>query len=56
VEERLRRNATAIDAHAARICFGIDERDAEAEIGREKRSGIPTRTGADNGELNGSHV
>ena len=43
VQQRLRRNAAAIDADAAGIRFGIDERDAEAEIGGEKRRGVSAR-------------
>src|SRR6185436_14275764 len=41
MEQRLRRDAAPIHAHAARIRFWIHERDAEAEIGAEKRGRIP---------------
>ena len=41
MEQRLGRNAAAIDAHAAGVHFGIDERDAEPEIGGEKRGRVP---------------
>ena len=41
VQQRLRWNAAAVHADAAGIGFGIDERDAEAEIGGQKRGGVP---------------
>ena len=51
VQQRLRRNAAAIDADAARVHFGIDERDAQPEIGREKRGRVPAGPAADDDEL-----
>ena len=56
VQQRLRGNAAAIDADAAGIGFGIDERDAEAEIGGEKRGRVPPGTAADDNELCGNHM
>src|SRR5207249_2825711 len=55
VQQRLRWNAAAIDADAARVRLGIDERGREAEIGSEKRSGVSARTAADDDELSGNH-
>ena len=48
-------NAAAIDADAAGIGFGIDERDAQAEIGGEKRGRVPAGPAADDNELSGDH-
>ena len=48
-------NAAAIDADAAGIGFRIDERDAEPEIGGEKRGGVAAGPAADDDELNRSH-
>ena len=47
VQQRLRRDAAAIEADAAGILARIDERDAHAEIGRVKRRGVPARAAAD---------
>src|SRR5207249_6303379 len=51
VQQGLRRNASAVDANTAGIEFGIDERDLQAEIGREKGRRVPTGTAADNCQL-----
>ena len=47
VQQRLRRNAAAIEADAARILGRIDQRDLHAEIGRVKRRRVPARAAAD---------
>ena len=47
MQQRLRRNAAAIEAHAAGIRFEIDERDLHPEIRRIERGGIPPGTGTD---------
>ena len=47
VQQRLRRNAAAIEADAAGIRFGIDERDLHAEVGRVERRRVPARTRTD---------
>ena len=46
VQQCFGRNASAIQAHAARIRFGIDECDVHAKIRRVKRRGVAARTGA----------
>ena len=51
VQQRLGGDASAVDADAAGVHFGIDERDAQAEIGGEKRRRVPTRSGTDDDEL-----
>src|SRR5262249_52261362 len=55
VEQRLRGNASAIDADAAGVGFGIDEGDVEPEIGGEKRRRISSRTSTDYGQLRRRH-
>ena len=51
VQQRLRRNAAAIDADAAGVHLGIDERDAQPEVGGEKRGGVAAGPAADDDEL-----
>ena len=51
VQQRLRRNAAAVDADAARVRLGIDERDAQPEIGGEERRGVASRPAADDDKL-----
>ena len=45
VQERLGRNAAAVQADAARVGLGIDHSDLEAQVGRVKGSGVPAGTG-----------
>ena len=54
VQQRLRRNAAAIDADAAGIHFAVDERDLQAEVGGEKRSGVAAGAAADDDKSSGS--
>ncbi len=56
VEQRFRRNAAAIHADAARIRFGVDDRNAESEISGEKSGRITAWAAADHNELSGDHV
>jgi hypothetical protein len=51
VQQRLGRDAPTIQADAAGIDFGIDERNFEAEVGRQKSSGVTTRSAAHNCEM-----
>src|SRR5208337_667423 len=46
VEQRLGRNAAAIQANSARVLFRIDEGDVEAEVGTEESRGVTTRAAA----------
>src|SRR5437868_3455269 len=55
VQQRFRRNASAIDADAAWIGFGVDERDAEPEIRGEECASVSAGTCADDCELCGDH-
>ena len=55
MEQRLRRDTAAIDAHAAGVRLRIDERDVEAHVGGEKRRRISARSTADDRELSGNH-
>ena len=55
MEEHLRGNAAAVDAHAAGIRFGIDQGDAQAKIGCEKSGRVPAGAAADDNELSGDH-
>ncbi len=48
VKQRLRRDAAAIQAHAAEMFVAFDENDFLAEVSGVKRRGITARTGADN--------
>src|SRR5205823_14441396 len=48
--------ASAIDAHTARIHFGIDERSREAEVGAKKRGRVAAGPAADNSKLCGRHM
>ena len=47
VQQRLRRNAAAVEADAAGVHFRIDQRDRHAEIGGEKCGGVAAGTAAD---------
>ena len=47
VQQRLRRNAAAVEADAAGIHLRVDQRDGHAEIGSEKCGGVSTGTAAD---------
>ena len=42
VQQRLRRNAAAIQAHAAGVLLVVDERDLHAEVGGIERGRVPT--------------
>ena len=47
VQQRLRRDAAAIQAHAAGVLLVVDEGDLHAEVGGVKRCGVPTGACAD---------
>ena len=51
VQQRLRRNAPAVEAHAAGILFGIDERDRHPEVRGVERRRIPSGTGTNDDQL-----
>ena len=55
VQQRLRGDAAAIDAHAAGVVFRIDEDDLQAEVRGEKRRRISARSAADDSQLSGDH-
>ena len=55
VQERLRRDAATVDAHAPGIDLGIDQRRLETEIRGEKRGSVTARAAAHDDDLNGSH-
>src|SRR5258706_13098474 len=47
MQQRFRRDASAIQAHAPGILFPVDQGDLHSEICRKKRRGITTRPAAD---------
>ena len=47
VQQRLRRNAAAVEAHAARVRLGIDQRHLHAEIGGQKGGCVAAWSAAD---------
>jgi alpha-tubulin suppressor-like RCC1 family protein len=51
MEQRLRRNASAVEADSARIHLRIDQRGVHAEIGGEKCGGVSSRTAANDGNV-----
>ena len=51
VEQRLRRNAAAIETDAAGILFLVNERDLHAKVSRIKRSRISARSRTEHYEL-----
>ena len=51
VQQRLGRNAPAIDAHAARVLLRIDERDLHPAVGRVERRRVSAGAGADDDQL-----
>ena len=51
VQQRLGRDAAAIDADAAGIHFRVDERGRKSEIGGEKCCGVSPGTAADDDHL-----
>ena len=53
VQQRLRRNAAAIEADAAGVLLRIDERDLHAAVGGVERRRVPAGTGADDDQLSG---
>ena len=53
VQQRLRRNAAAIEADAAGVQLRIDQRDRHAEIGGKKCGGVSTGTAADHCNIQG---
>jgi hypothetical protein len=57
VQQRLRRDAPAIDADAAGVRLTIDEGDLHAQVGGEERGGVAPGPGAKDGEFGrvGSH-
>src|SRR5436309_10142294 len=55
MQERLRRNASAIDAHAARVRLRVDQRGLQSEIGGEKCRGVSAGAAADDDELSRDH-
>ncbi len=54
VQQRLRRDAAAVEADTAGVGRGVDERDLHAAIGGIEGGGISAGTGADDDELSGS--
>ena len=56
VQQRLRRNAAAVHADAARIQLPDRRARRRAEIGGQKRGGVPARAAADDDELSGDHT
>jgi hypothetical protein len=54
VEQRLRRDAAAIDADPARVLLLVDEGDLHAEIGGQEGGGIAAGAGADDRDVCGS--
>ena len=55
VQQRFGRNAAAIEAHAAGIDFGIDQRGGETEIRGQKRGGVAAGPAANDDNLNVNH-
>jgi hypothetical protein len=51
VQERLRRNAAAIETHSTQARVGIDERGLEPMIGGENGGGVAARAAADHEHL-----
>ena len=51
VQQRLRRNAAAIEADAARVRLGVDERDLHAQVGGIERRRISAGAAAEDDEL-----
>ena len=51
VQQRLRRNAAAVEAHPAGIQFRVDEGDAQAQIGGQERGRIAPRASPDDGDV-----
>ena len=47
VQQRLRRDAAAIEADAARVYFRIDQRNFHAQVGGQKCGGVSAGTAAD---------
>ena len=47
MQQRFRRNAAAVEAYAAGIHLGIDQRNLHAEIGGEERGSVSARSAAD---------
>ena len=55
VQQRLRRYAPPIDAHATGVHFGIDERGREPEIGGQKRGSVTAGPAAHDDNLSRDH-
>ena len=53
VQQRLRRDASAIEADAARIEILADQHDRQTEIGGHECGGVAAGPGADDGDLSG---
>src|SRR5262249_57742836 len=51
VQERLRRDAADVQAHAAEALVALDERHAEPEVGRAERRGVAARPGAEHRDV-----
>ncbi len=56
MQQGLGRDAAAVHAHSTRLRFGIDERDAETQIGGQKCGGISAGAATDDDDLCGSHM
>ena len=53
VQQRLRRNAAAIEADAAGVLLLVDERDLHAEVGGIEGRRVAARPRAEDGQLSG---
>ena len=51
VQQRLRRNAADVEAHAAELRPALDQRDLEPEIGGAKRRGVAAGAGAEHDQI-----
>ena len=47
MQQRLGRNAAAIEAHSAGVLLAVDEGDVKTEVGTEESRGVTTRSAAD---------
>ena len=53
MQQRLRRDAATVDAHAARRGFGVDQGDLHAQVGGEEGGRVPAWPGAEDGKISG---
>ena len=54
MQQRLGRNAAAVQAHAAGVRFGVNQRDLHSEVSGEKCGGVASRASADYCDVQGS--